>query len=111
MVVGLTPGLWVSAQVRICDRAFIPAPGVRRGDPDAGTVLLKLNRFEAGVTVYTQASSMDDGPAWSRGTGTSPVPEADAHPYIAPPVSRDPDVLVLEIEDRKGQYQLDGKVV
>src|SRR5918994_1418712 len=69
MVMGLTTGLWVSAQVRLCDRAFIPATVVRRGDPDAGTVLLKLNRFEAGVTVYTQASTMSDEPAWSRGTG------------------------------------------
>ena len=44
MVMGLTTGLWVSAQVRLCDRAFIPATVVRRGDPDAGTVLLKLNQ-------------------------------------------------------------------
>ena len=55
MAMGLTTGLWVSAQVRLCDIAFIPATIVRRGDPDAGTVLLKLNRFEEGVTVYTQA--------------------------------------------------------
>ena len=40
MVMGLNTGLWVMAQVRICDRAFIPATVVRRGDPDAGTVLL-----------------------------------------------------------------------
>jgi len=111
MVMGLTTGLWVSAQVRLCDLAFIPATVVRRGDPDAGTVLLKLNRFEAGVTVYTQASTMSDEPAWSRGTGPNPVPEADADAYIARQVARDPDVWVLEIEDRKGQYQLDGKVV
>jgi len=39
---GLSTGLWVSAQVRICDRNFIPATIVRRGDPDAGTVLLTL---------------------------------------------------------------------
>ena len=111
MVMGLTTGLWVSAQVRLCDLAFIPATVVRRGDPDAGTVLLKINRFEAGVTVYTQASSMGDGPAWSRGTAPSPVPEADADAYIARQVARDPDVWVLEIEDRKGLYQLDGKIV
>ena len=105
MVMGLTTGLWVSAQVRLCDRAFIPAAVVRRGDPDAGTVLLKLNRFEAGVTVYTQASTMSDEPAWSRGTGPNPVPEADADAYIARQVARDPDVWVLEIEDRKGAVQ------
>src|SRR4029450_11037190 len=111
MVMGLTTGLWVSAQVRICDRAFIPATVVRRGDPDAGTGSLNITRSEAGVTVYPQASWMGDGPAWSRGTGPSPVPEADADAYIARQVARDPDVWVLEIEDRKGQYQLDGKVV
>ena len=76
MVMGLTTGLWVSAQVRICDRNFIPATIVRRGDSDAGTVLLKLNRFEDGVTVYTQAAATGDEPTWSRGTGPKPVSEA-----------------------------------
>jgi hypothetical protein len=111
MVMGLNTGLWVSAQVRICDRAFIPATVVRRGDPDAGTVLLKLNRFEAGVTVYTQTSSSGDEPMWSRGTGPNPVSEAEADAYIERQVKYDPDVWVLEIEDRKGQYKMDGKVV
>ena len=111
MVMGLTTGLWVSAQVRLCDLAFIPAAVVRRGDPDAGTVLLKINRFEAGVTVYTQASTFDDEPAWSRGTGPTPVAEAAADAYIARQVARDPDLWVLEIEDRKGEYKIVGKVV
>ena len=108
---GLTTAFWVSAQVRLCDRAFIPAVVVRRGDPDAGTVLVKVNRFEAGVTVYAQATTLDGDAAWSRGTGPSPVPEAEADAYIARQVARDPDVWVLEIEDRKGVYRLDGKLV
>ena len=111
MVMGLTTGIWVAAQVRTCDRNFIPATIVRRGDSDAGTVLLKLNRFEHGVTVYTQASSTGDEPTWSRGTGPQPVSEAEADAYIARQVKYDPDVWVLEIEDRRGQYKLDGKVV
>ena len=111
MVMGLTTGLWVNAQVRLCDRAFIPATVVRLGDPDAGTVLVKINRFDDGVTVYTQASTLDDEPAWSRGAGPKPVPEAEADAYIARQVARDPDLWVLEIEDRKGVYKLDGKVV
>jgi len=111
MVMGLTTGLWVSAQVRLCDRAFIPATVVRRGDPDAGTVLLKVNRFEAGVTVFTLASTLDGEPAWSRGTGPKPVTEPEADAYIARHVDRDPDVWVVEIEDRKGTYVVDGKIV
>jgi hypothetical protein len=111
MVMGLTTGLWVMAQVRLCDLAFIPATVVRRGDADAGTVLLKLNRFEAGVTVYTQAISTGDEPTWSRGTGPQPVSEAEADAYIERQVKYDPDVWVLEIEDRRGQYKIDGKIV
>ncbi|MFZ5783370.1 MAG: DUF1491 family protein [Pseudomonadota bacterium] len=111
MVMGLTTSLWVSGQIRLCDRAFIPAAVVRRGDPDVGTVLLKINRFEAGVTVYTQASTLDGEPAWSRGTGPAPVSEPEADAYIARQVARDPDVWVVEIEDRKGAYNLDGRIV
>ena len=111
MVMGLTTGLWVSAQVRLCDIAFIPATVVRRGDPDVGTVLIKLNRFEEGVTVFAQASTLDGEPAWSRGSGPQPVTEPEADAYIKRQVERDPDVWVIEIEDRKGQYKLDGKLV
>ncbi len=99
------------AQVRLCDRAFIPATVVRRGDSDAGTVLVKINCFEAGVTVYAQASTIDGEPAWNRGTGPKPVSEPEADAYIARQVTYDPDVWVLEIEDRKGTYKLDGKIV
>ncbi len=74
-------------------------------------MLLKINRFEAGVTVFTQTSTLGDEPAWSRGTGPSPATEAEADAYIARPASRDPDLWVLEIEDRKGEYKMVGKIV
>ena len=44
-------------------------------------------------------------------TGPTPVSEAEADAYIERQVKYDPDVWVLEIEDRRGQYKLDGKVV
>jgi len=84
---------------------------VRRGDPDVGAVLVKVNRFDAGVTVFAQASSFDEKPAWSRGSGENPVNEAEADAYIARQVARDPDLWVIEIEDRRGNYELEGRVV
>ena len=73
--------------------------------------------FEAGVgerrdvSVEHIGDSTGDEPAWNRGTGAAPVSEADADAYIQRQVKYDPDVWVLEIEDRKGQYKLDGKIV
>lgn len=110
MAMGLTTSLWVSAQIRLCDRRMIPAVVVRRGDPDAGTVLVKVNRFDAGVTVFTQTSTIDGEQGWARGTGPMPVPEPEADAYIARQVGRDPDVWVVEIEDRKAEWSPDGTV-
>lgn len=111
MAMGLTTGLWVMAQVRLCGVASIPATVVRKGDPDVGSVLVKHNRFEAGVTVYVSASTLDDEPAWMRGTGPAPVSEADADAYIERQIGRDRDLWVLEIEDRRSAWKLDGKIL
>src|SRR5262245_18248064 len=106
MVMGLTTGLWVMAQVRLCDRAFIPATIVRKGHDEAGTLLIEVNLLEGGVTVFAQASSLDGEPARSRGTGPQPISEAGADAYIERQEKYDPDFWVLEIDDRRGQYKL-----
>lgn len=36
--------IWVKAQLRLCDIAFLPCVVARRGDADAGQVLVKVNR-------------------------------------------------------------------
>ncbi len=111
MAMGLTTGLWISAQVRLCDRRNIPAYVARRGDPDAGSVLIKVVRFAAGTIVYAPANALDEEPTWTRATGPTPVPEVDADAYIARQVSRDPDLWVLEVEDRQSVWVPDGRVL
>jgi len=111
MAMGLTTGLWVSAQVRLCTRRNIAAYVARRGDPDAGSVLIKVVRFTAGTTVYAPANALDEEPTWTRATGPEPVPEPDADAYIARQVARDPDLWVLEIEDHKSEWVPDGRVL
>lgn len=111
MAMGLTSGLWISGQVRLCSVRNIPAYIVRRGDPDAGSILIKVVRFAAGTIVYAPANTLDEEPTWTRATGPAPVPEPDADAYIARQVARDPDLWVLEIEDRQSVWQPDGRVL
>jgi hypothetical protein len=103
--------LWVLATVRRCNVENVPCTIARRGDRDAGAVLLKVNRFADGCTILTQSRSLDGELVWTRGTGSTPVSEADADAYIARQINRDPDLWVLEIEDRQNRKPFDGRIV
>lgn len=103
--------IWVEAEIRRCRVNDIDAYLVRRGDADAGAILIKHNCFAAGCTVYAPAMAMDGGRAWSRGTGEAPVPEAEADDYIKRQQGYDPDQWVIEIEDPDGRWMLAEEVV
>ena len=105
----LKTSFWVEAHIRRCGQYDIPAVLVRRGH-DAGVVLIKVNAFENGCVVLTPAVRTS-GRVWMRGTGPAQVSEADADSYIARQLRIDPDLWVLEIEDRQGRHLLDEPVL
>lgn len=103
--------VWVQALIRRCDRETRPAVVRRKGDADAGAVVLKLDRFAAGAVVLAQARTALGEPAWTRVTGPEPVPEAAAEDAIARQRRFDPDVWLIEIEDPKGDFSPDEPVL
>ncbi len=107
----LKTGLWVQAQIRLCDIDSIPAVVVHRGDGDAGAVLLRINRLSDGCEVLTRFRGLDGELGWLRATGPDPVDESKADDYVRRQIDRDPDVWVIEIEDPKGRYRLDGPIL
>jgi hypothetical protein len=103
--------LWVMAHLRRCSATATPAVLVRRGEPERGTVLLKLNLLGAGWRILTQARDLDGRLGWLAALGGQPVPEVEADAYIARAVVRDPDLWVIEIEDRHGRHPFDGNLI
>src|SRR3546814_17670499 len=97
--------------VQACLRASaangLNAALLRRGYEDAGAVLIKLNLLDGTGVVLTQTRNIEGDPAWMRGTGPSPVPDAEADAYIDRPVKREPDLWVVEVEDRAARPPLD----
>ena len=99
------------AWLRRCAVAGLMATIARKGDPDAGALFLKINRFKAGCEVFSGVTGPDGAAAWLRGTGPVLVTEAQADAYLARQVTYDPDMWVLEIEDPKSVFVLDAKIL
>lgn len=103
--------LWVKAHIRKCATMNVPVMVVRRGDDTAGSVLLKINRLDAGCRVLSPTTNFDDGARlWLSSTGPDWVEETEADAYIEKRLKYDPDLWVLEIEDREGRAFLDEKI-
>jgi hypothetical protein len=107
----LKTGLVVQAALRLATAQAIPIFVVRRGDADAGAILLKLNRLEHGFTILAQTRTLEGELAWMRATGAEPVDEPTADAYVERQVKRDPDLWVVEIEDRAGRPIFAGRVL
>ncbi len=103
--------LRVQAWLRQCAVAGLMATVARRGDAEAGALFLKVNRHGRGCEVFSGVTDAGGASAWLRGTGPAPVLEKDADLYLARQSKYDPDLWVLEIEDPKGQFVLDGKIL
>lgn len=102
---------WVHAHLRRCAVAAVPAFVVRRGDNERGMVLLKINTLVDGCRVLTQARDLDGNMGWLAALDGGLAPEADADAYIARQVDRDPDLWVIEIEDRGGRNWFEGEEI
>ncbi len=107
----LKTSLWVQAQVRLCDIRAIPIAIMKRGDPDAGTIVLKIARPDRTCEVFNQVRDMDGEMKWMRASGPQPVPESEADPVIERQRKRDPDLWVIEIDDPQGRYELDAPII
>ena len=103
--------VWIMAHVRRCIAQGLPVVVVRRGEAERGTLILKLNQLERDVRVLSQARDIDGQLGWLAAFDGAAVKEADADAYIARAIKRDPDLWVVEIEDREGRHPFEGPIL
>lgn len=101
----LSTDIWVSALIRRAEMGGGFAVVARKGDARAGAVLVKvLNRSDGTARLYAEATRMDGERIWMQPVRSEN--EADLDRYVERTSRVDPDLWVVEIEDREGRHFL-----
>ncbi|MEL6838412.1 MAG: DUF1491 family protein [Pseudomonadota bacterium] len=101
----LTADIWVSAYLTRLRVLNIPAFVVKRGDSTAGAVLVKLNTLDGQACCYQRSFDLMTGERqWMVLTEGA---EAEVDASIAKQRGFDPDLWVIEVEDKEGRHLLD----
>lgn len=101
----LTADFWVRAYLARLAQAGIPAFVVAHGDDTAGAVLVKLSTLDGRAKARQRIFDPLGGAR--RWITLVEGPEAEVDAAIARERGRDPDLWVIEAEDRAGRDLLD----
>ena len=101
----LTTEIWIAAYLTRLRLATIPAFIVQKGDGTAGAVLVKLNTLDGRATCFQRSFDIMSGERqWMVLVDGN---EAEVDASIGKQRGFDPDLWVIEIEDKDGRHLLD----
>ena len=107
--------IWVRAYLRRCQSEGVPIVIVRRGDEAAGAIFICVDRLDGTVSLYGPApaglTDNDIERRWVMCFESRAVGAADADRYLARQREFDPDLWIIEIEDRAGRHFLGDAAV
>lgn len=100
----LTAGFWVAAYLSRLRLADIPAFVTAKGDATAGAVIVKLNTLDGRARAFHRSWTLEGARVWAV---LAEGPEAEVDAALARQRGFDPDLWVIEVEDRAGRSLLD----
>ena len=106
----LKAGIFVRALIRRVQVAGASAFVIRSGAEEAGSIILKIAKLDGNVLVLNQARNAKGELVWSQALGGW-TGEARAGEWCDKQVKFDPDLWIVEIEDREGRAFVDEEIV
>ena len=104
MSVRLTAEFWVQAYLARLRLADIPAFVTARGDATAGAVVVKLNTLDGAAQAFARSYDATGVRVW---TPIAEGEETEVDAAVGRQRRFDPDLWVIEVEDRQGRHLLD----
>jgi hypothetical protein len=93
--------LWLEAEIRRLSGLGTGVYVIARGDSSGGMVLQKISDMAGQCRLLIQQRDFSGKLVWQNALEREIVTEADADAYIARARKRDPDLWVVEVEDRE----------
>jgi hypothetical protein len=101
----LTADFWVHAYLARLRQADIPAFVVAKGDATAGAVAVKVSTLDGRAQAFGRVNDATGARRWDvSAEGT----EAEVDAALARARRFDPDLWIVEVEDREGRHMLDA---
>jgi hypothetical protein len=102
--------IWVRAYLRLCQAKGVPVVIAQRGDQAAGAIFIYIDRLDGTVCLYGPApAGLEGGETdrrWVSCFGARPVSPAEAEGYLTRQRKFDPDLWIIEVEDKAGRHFL-----
>ena len=111
----LRADIWVAAYIRRCEIEGAYAVLRRRGAAEAGAIFIKLDRLDGRVALYAPAPQSELAESaergverlWRRAHQDDWIEPAEIERRLGREISFDPDLWIIEVEDREGRPRLD----
>ena len=110
MVPRLKAGIFVRSLIRRAEVAGAQAYVVKKGAEEAGAVFLKISTLDGSCTILSQARAGEGEMVWVKAMGGA-CDEEKARAYLERQIKYDPDLWIVEIEDREGRAFVDEKIL
>jgi hypothetical protein len=106
----LPTALWIDAHLHQLNKTGTFYYILNKGAYASGTVMIKLFAPGKGAMVLQQQRDPDGVMGWLALFDGVAVEEARADDYVRRAISRDPDLWVIEVEDRALKNPFEGKI-
>ena len=108
----LRADIWVAAYIRRCEVEGAAAVLRRRGSAEAGAIFVKVDRLDGSSALYApapQSEVADRGVErlWARAHKDTWIEAGEVEKRIKREIEFDPDLWLVEVEDREGRNWLD----
>jgi hypothetical protein len=108
----LRADIWVAAYIRRCEVEGAYAVLRRRGAAEAGAIFVKLDRLDGRAALFAPAPQSELAEQgierlWRRAHSQEWIEPGEVERRLSREIDFDPDLWIIEVEDRNGLPRLD----